>query len=144
MNIVVLPKAEPTLEEAFQEFYAGYPRKKKPKDARKAYMAERREGIDHAHIMAGERRMVAALPNPLTKEDKRYLPYPATWLRAGGYDDVPDEDEEFRYDGSYRLPTPEEAEIHKIAFGRDPKMVLKGNPVSNFVKDRARQNGWRG
>lgn len=144
MNTVVSINAAPTLEQQFLEFAAVYPRKKAKKDARKAYLAERRDGVSHETIMAGVARMVAALPNPLTRDDKKFIPYPATWLRAGDYDDEPDEDEPYRYDDSWREPTPAEAEIHRIGFGFAPDQVKKDNPVSNFVKDRARQNGWRG
>lgn len=138
-NVIPLTPLDP-----FDEFYAAYPRKRSREDAIKAYAKMRRK-VSHDRIMQGVFRMVAGLPNPLTKEDKVYLPYPATWLRAGGYDDPPDEDDEYRVDESQlRPPTDEEAEVHRLAFGFKPKRVDIDNPVSDFIKTKARGNGWTG
>lgn len=67
----------------FDEFYALYPRKKSPKDALKAWNS----------LKSDERlRALEALPHHLAYwkaagTEKEFIPYPATWLRAGSFDD---------------------------------------------------------
>ncbi len=70
------------MSECFNEFYARYPRRIARMDAEKAYGQIRRKGIEHAHIMAGLERYLQYLP-----EQMCYIPYPASWLRAGRFDD---------------------------------------------------------
>lgn len=66
----------------FLEFYEAYPKKKSKKDAAKAYQQARRD-VSHETIMAGLTRIKP------TWRDPQYIPYPASWLRAGGWDDQP-------------------------------------------------------
>ena len=68
---------------SFDKFYALYPRKMARKDAEKAWKAM---------TAAEQEKALEALPNHLkywkVKETaKDYIPYPASWLRAGRYDD---------------------------------------------------------
>ena len=68
---------------SFDKFYALYPRKMARKDAEKAWKAM---------TAAEQEKAIEALPNHLkywkVKETaKDYIPYPASWLRAGRYDD---------------------------------------------------------
>jgi hypothetical protein len=71
-----------TLSADFAAFYARYPRRVARLDAEKAYQQIRRKGIEHAHIMAGLERYLLNLPDAMC-----YVPYPASWLRAGRFDD---------------------------------------------------------
>ena len=81
-----LPQAplevEPS-EEAFEEFWAVYPRKVEKLDARKAFIkAWATYGVA---ILAGVYRL-AGDPN---LPPKQFIPYPASWLNAGGWDSEP-------------------------------------------------------
>jgi hypothetical protein len=67
----------------FADFYNLYPRKMAKKDAEKAW---------RALTLDEQNKALDALPNHLKywkiKETlKDYIPYPASWLRAGRYDD---------------------------------------------------------
>ena len=67
----------------FNDFYALYPRKMARKDAEKAWKSMTTDEQEKA---------LEALPNHLKywkiKETaKDFIPYPASWLRAGRYDD---------------------------------------------------------
>jgi hypothetical protein len=70
------------LADDFQAFYKVYPRKMARLDAEKAYLQIRRRDISHERIMAGLERYLEHLP-----EDVCWIPYPATWIRAGRFDD---------------------------------------------------------
>jgi hypothetical protein len=72
----------PTLAEEFAQFYKSYPRRVARMDAEKAYTQIRKRGIHHEHIMAGVERYLAHLP-----DEACFIPYPASWLRAGRFDD---------------------------------------------------------
>jgi len=68
---------------SFADFYNLYPRKMAKKDAEKAW---------RALTLEEQIKALDALPNHLKywkiKETlKDYIPYPASWLRAGRYDD---------------------------------------------------------
>ena len=71
---------------SFSEFYARYPRKKAWKDAEKAYGQVTKQGARHEDIMDGLERMISQ-----GWDDIKFVPYPATWLRAWQW---LDEDEE--------------------------------------------------
>jgi hypothetical protein len=72
----------PTLAEEFVVFIAKYPRRIARMDAEKAYGQIRRKGVTHERIMAGLDLYLQHLP-----EDACFIPYPASWLRAGRFDD---------------------------------------------------------
>lgn len=78
----VNPQAE--LEEAFGEFWILYPRKVEKLDARKAFEKMART-ISLEVIVEGARRL-SADPNLPAKQ---FVPYPASWLRAGGWENEP-------------------------------------------------------
>ena len=63
----------------FEEWYATYPRKVNPKDARKAWGQALKRGLTPATIEACTRLMVESEWKGRAKE---YLPYPASFLRA--------------------------------------------------------------
>ncbi|MCF8703305.1 hypothetical protein Q0N40_07475 [Corynebacterium pseudokroppenstedtii] len=68
----------------FTEFWKTYPRKTHKDAARKAFTSAcRRAPLED--ILAGARRF-ATDPN---LPEKQFIPYPATWLNGGGWDDEP-------------------------------------------------------
>ncbi|WP_141502299.1 hypothetical protein [Rhizobium sp. J15] len=70
----------------FAEFYKLYPRKKKPLDAEKAWGQMLKKGFTPDEIMQGLRRN---LPD-LQRREAQFIPYPASWLRAGEWANEPD------------------------------------------------------
>jgi hypothetical protein len=82
------PLAWPT--DAFVLWYPLYPRKKAPKDARRALDKLRVSGeIAFPDLIAATQRFaaeVAAWP----PERRQFIPYPATWLNAGSYAEEPE------------------------------------------------------
>jgi hypothetical protein len=75
--------------EAFDVFWAAYPRKRKRLDAKKAFEQARREGVT-LETMLSALSWQRSQPQ-WTKDGGQFIPYPASWLRAGSYDDEPDE-----------------------------------------------------
>jgi hypothetical protein len=70
-------------DEAFDRFWAAYPRKIAKQAARKAYDKAIKRGIPPDRIRA--RAELFALERQ--SEPPKYTPYPASWLNAGRYDD---------------------------------------------------------
>lgn len=76
--------ATPTtaLDEEFEEFYKhAYPRKMEPLKARRAFEKAVKNGADPRDIIEGARRFAVAT----AAKGKTYIPYPASWLNAGGW-----------------------------------------------------------
>lgn len=76
-------KLHPDTDPDFQRWYATYPRHKKPIDAAKAY-AEARRRASASELLEGAHRCreeAEAMP----PEKRRFVPYPGSWLRAGGW-----------------------------------------------------------
>lgn len=72
----------PALDEAFNEFYYhAYPRKMEPLKARRAFEKAVKNGADPREIIEGARRFAVAT----AAKGKTYIPYPASWLNAGGW-----------------------------------------------------------
>nr|DAT26554.1 MAG TPA: replisome organizer protein [Caudoviricetes sp.] len=70
------------LDEEFEEFYKhAYPRKMEPLKARRAFEKAVKNGADPRDIIEGARRFAAATAT----KGKTYIPYPASWLNAGGW-----------------------------------------------------------
>lgn len=70
------------LDEAFNEFYHHvYPRKMEPLKARRAFEKAVKNGADPCDIIEGARRFATATAT----KGKTYIPYPASWLNAGGW-----------------------------------------------------------
>lgn len=70
------------LDEDFDEFYKhAYPRKMEPLKARRAFEKAVKNGADPREIIEGARRFAAAT----AAKGKTYIPYPASWLNAGGW-----------------------------------------------------------
>lgn len=73
--------------EGFQEWYATYPRKNAPKDAARAYAKVIASGeITHAELLARTKAFAASWSGK-TREQRQFIPYPASWLNAGSYAD---------------------------------------------------------
>lgn len=70
------------LDAEFEEFYYhAYPRKMEPLKARRAFEKAVKNGADPRDIIEGARRFAAAT----AAKGKTYIPYPASWLNAGGW-----------------------------------------------------------
>ncbi|MBM9616649.1 hypothetical protein JWJ90_20490 [Desulfobulbus rhabdoformis] len=68
----------------FAEFWKAYPKKKSKIDAQKAWEQSKGDSIFN-EIMAGLKQAITS-PD-WTKDGGKYIPYPGTWLRAGGWMD---------------------------------------------------------
>ena len=73
----------PQIDQAFDEFWAAYPRKKGKEDARKRFAAVLKR-FSQAEIMLGLSRQV-------WNADPNFIPHPATWLNQGRWMDEPDQ-----------------------------------------------------
>lgn len=83
--------ADEPLDDAggFDAWYAAYPRKRSRADAHKAYrQALRRRGVTPRMLLDAALRL-ASDPNLPTGDDRQFIPYPGSWLRAEGYLDGP-------------------------------------------------------
>lgn len=72
------------IDPLFAEFYSAYPRRQSKQDAIKAYAQVRRSGVSHETIMRG---LEAAKRSDSRFREQRFTPLPASWLRAGGFED---------------------------------------------------------
>ena len=79
--------AKPTEKPAdgFTEWWPHYPKKVKKLDAEKAYRAALKRGVTPKELLDGLQRQKAAWKAKET--EPQYIPYPATWLRAGSWED---------------------------------------------------------
>lgn len=79
--------AKPTEKPAdgFTEWWPHYPKKVKKLDAEKAYRAALKCGVTPKELLDGLQRQKAAWKAKGT--EPQYIPYPATWLRAGSWED---------------------------------------------------------
>ena len=72
------------IDESFNLFWKTYPRKSARDEAMRAFRkALKRASFDS--ILAGTIRLV----NDPNKPEKQFIPYPATWLNRGGWEDEP-------------------------------------------------------
>lgn len=83
-TIAQKPKPSDVISVDFLAFYAAYPKKKSRQDAEKAYRQVRKRGVSHETIMAGLEKAKRA---DHRFRDEQFMPYPASWLRDGGYED---------------------------------------------------------
>ena len=84
--IALTPKAKRStgIDPSFIEFYSAYPRRQSKQDALKAYSQVRKAGVAHETIMRG---LDAAKRVDRRFRDPQFTPLPASWLRAGGFED---------------------------------------------------------
>jgi hypothetical protein len=85
----MLPPASPA---GFDEWYAIYPRKKQPQDAKKAFAKAIKSGAITLDALMVKTRAFAASWQNEPKDRRKFIPYPASWLNAGGYHDEPEGD----------------------------------------------------
>ena len=71
--------------DGFTEWWPHYPKKVKKLDAEKAYKAALKRGVTPKELLDGLQRQKAAWKANGT--EPQYIPYPATWLRAGSWED---------------------------------------------------------
>jgi hypothetical protein len=91
--------ARKALDDGFKSWYDAYPRKKQPKDARKAFDKAIRERVKTKNITADEAiawlidvtRQFAASPEGQKRPDGDFRKYPASWLNVGGHLEDPAE-----------------------------------------------------
>lgn len=86
-NLIALsPKAKRStgIDPSFIEFYSAYPRRQSKQDAIKAYSLVRKAGVAHEKIMQG---LESAKRVDRRFRDPQFTPLPASWLRAGGFED---------------------------------------------------------
>jgi hypothetical protein len=91
--VVEKPTPKPSgMDPSFGQFYSAYPRRQSKQDAIKAYAQVRKAGVSHEAIMRGLER---AKRSDSRFREQRFTPLPASWLRAGGFEDdtaAPQED----------------------------------------------------
>lgn len=83
----MLPPASPP---GFDDWYSIYPRKKQPQDAKKAFAKAVNSGAITLDTLMAKTRAFAASWQNEPKDRRKFIPYPASWLNAGGYHDEPD------------------------------------------------------
>jgi hypothetical protein len=76
--------------DAFDQWYQVYPRKKAPKAARRAFDKLRQSGeVTFPDLMAATKRFAAAeAARPIA--ERKFIPYPASWLNDGSYAEEPE------------------------------------------------------
>lgn len=77
------PAPKNTYPAAFEEWYELWPRKQKKRDALKAWQAARKR-VDHDTLIERTKAQAAAYKRDGTEE--RFIPLPASWLRADGWE----------------------------------------------------------
>jgi hypothetical protein len=86
-NKNTLPPPSPA---GFDDWYSIYPRKKEPQAAKKAFAKVINSSLIALPALTEKTRAFAASWAARPKEDRKFIPYPASWLNAGGYDDEPE------------------------------------------------------
>ena len=95
----------PKPPDAFDEFWAAYPKKKSKGAARKAWDKLKPSPEMRAKILRSIER--AKQSSDWLEADGKYIPYPATWLNAEGWEDGVEEEKPREDPGKYAKPWPE-------------------------------------
>ena len=95
----------PKPPDAFDEFWAAYPKKKSKGAARKAWDKLKPSPEMRATILRSIER--AKQSSDWLEADGKYIPYPATWLNAEGWEDGVEEEQPREDPGKYAKPWPE-------------------------------------
>jgi hypothetical protein len=74
----------------FADWYSIYPKKKSRKDAERAFAKVIGSGLIALSDLMEKTRAFAATWAAEPAARRKFIPYPASWLRAGGYDDEPE------------------------------------------------------
>lgn len=88
-NTPPTPKGDEDVLMSFEEFWDLYPRKKSKGQAEKAWKALNPSVAIQEHI--SETLFKASRSQSWLKESGRFIPHPATWLRARGWEDEVDQ-----------------------------------------------------
>lgn len=81
------PEGEGHHPDPFDEFWAVYPRRVEKIAAQKAWTtALKRQGVTAALVIAAAGRYAQSMVG----KDREYVKHPASWLRAGAYEDFPE------------------------------------------------------
>jgi hypothetical protein len=78
----------------FDDWYSVYPKKKQPQSAKRAFAKAIGSGAITLDALMAKTKAFAVATNwaALSKRDRQFVPYPASWLNAGGYHDEPEGD----------------------------------------------------
>jgi hypothetical protein len=76
----------------FEDWYAIYPKKKQPQAAKRAFAKAIATGAITLDALMTKTKAFAVATNwaAIPKRERQFIPYPASWLNAGGYHDEPD------------------------------------------------------
>jgi hypothetical protein len=87
----MLPPPTPA---GFVDWYLIYPKKKHPQSAKRAFAKAIGSGAITLDALMAKTKAFAVATNwpALSKRDRQFIPYPASWLNAGGYHDEADGD----------------------------------------------------
>ena len=100
-----VPPYSPPTGDGFDEFWAAYPKKKSKGAARKAWDKLKPSPEMRAKILHSIER--AKQSADWLEADGKYIPYPATWLNAEGWEDGVEEEKPREDPGKYAKPWPE-------------------------------------
>lgn len=76
--------------DGFQDWYAIYPKKKSPEAARRAFAKVIGSRLIALPALMEKTKAFAAGWAGKPKVERQFIPYPASWLNAGSYDDEPE------------------------------------------------------
>jgi hypothetical protein len=79
-------------EPEFNKFWEFYPKKKSKGDAYRAWLQTKHKRPELSQILKAI--VVLRESNDWLKDGGQYVPYPATWIRAWGWADVPEEEKQ--------------------------------------------------
>jgi len=82
-------KESKSAPEGFEDWYAVYPRKKSRADAERAFSKIFPSLVALPALMEKTRSFAASWEGK-PEAERKYIPYPASWLNAGSYDDEPE------------------------------------------------------
>jgi hypothetical protein len=80
-------RSKDTIEQEFDRFWIIYPRKKSKIDAFKAWNDIKPKPTEEFTSMVIAKLLILKRSDEWSKEEGQFIPYPASWLRAGGWDD---------------------------------------------------------
>lgn len=115
----------------FEQWWKFYPRKASKGDARKAWEQTKPIRPDLPRLI---KAVVVQRANPdWQKDDGRYVPYPATWLRDERWEDSPDVEIERVKDGKawHETVSGIEARAQELGIAWDPR-------IENFMQFKLR------
>lgn len=129
----------------FNEFWKLYPRKVKKLDARKAWDTVLKRKVNPDHVIAALRQQLEAWR--AERKDPKFIPYPASWLRDGSYDDELEQTHLSLVPATPPLRTFEDyrdqaagahaARVLGIAYIPTPQPPSDRTPPQQWLRDRA-------